>query len=211
MRCERTAYLRTALRLWYKKLPGAWLMEEEQRILNQILPTLFGYHLLQVGVISEADCLYTSRIPHRVVMDIDRQCRADSKESSSAISYIQGAPEAIPMASDTLDVLVLTHTLEFSQDPHQVLREVDRILIPEGHVVVLGFNPWGMWMPWRLMLGLRQRPPWCGRFIGLPRLRDWLQLLGFDVVHTHGYFFRPPFKHQRLMHRLRFLDRLDQR
>lgn len=191
---------RAGLRRWYGEPLGRRLFEIEQRKLDAILPNLFGYHLLQVGCMVDEDMLGASRISHRIVVDV-----ADG--SSVAVICLQGQPDRLPVASDSVDVVVLPHTLEYEADPHQALREVDRILIPEGHVVILGFNPWSFWGLRRLFRRRRYYTyPWCGRFRSLPRIKDWLSLLGFDIVMTSGYFFRPPLRHDTVMRRLAFIE-----
>ena len=207
--CDPPAISRGHMRDWFTRLPGRWFQAEERAQLRSILPTLFGYHLLQLGDFYSKECLSASRIPHSMVLD--PEVRETLPEGERLRSRIQGEAESLPVASDSLDVLVLPHTLEFSAEPHQVLREVDRVLIPEGHVVIFGFNPWSPWMLWRLLLGWRGKPPWCCRFISPLRMKDWLQLLGFDIVTCRRYFYRPPLNHRGLMRRLRFLDRLGKR
>ena len=115
------------------------------------------------------------------------------------------------MASTSLDIVVLPHVLEFSEQPHAVLREVERCLIPEGNLVLLGFNPWSLWMLPGVLLGWRGRVPWCGRFRSMTRIRDWLALLGFDVELGRTYFFRPPWQHGRILGRLGFMERVGRR
>jgi SAM-dependent methyltransferase len=119
-----------------------------------------------------------------------------------------GQPEALPILSDSLDAVVLPHTLDRSAAPHQVLREVDRCLIPEGHVLILGFDPWGIWGLVRMLAGWRGRAPWSLRFVGSGRLRGWLALLGFDVLLVRPVFYRPPLASSRLLARLDGLERL---
>jgi len=197
------------MRAWFTHLPGRWFQAEERAQLRQILPMLFGYHLLQLGDLYSKDCLTSSRIPHCVVVDEWLQDKLPAGERERR--GICGVPEWLSIGSDCIDTVVMPHTLEFSDDPHQVLREVDRVLIPEGHVVILGFNPWSLWMVWRLALGWRGKPPWCGRFVSQTRLKDWLRLLGFDIIESRQFFFRPPLSHKGAMRRLRFLDRIGQR
>ena len=122
-----------------------------------------------------------------------------------------GDPAALPVATDTLDVLLLPHVMEFVDQPHEVLREADRTLIPEGHLVIVGFNPWSLWGIGRLFLGWRSAAPWRGRFLSVFRLKDWLALLGFDTLAVRNYAFRPPFQHAGIMERLRFLEGAGQR
>ena len=183
---------------WYRLNLGRALLETEVTRLNGILSNLFGYHLVQVGQIGDADLLAGSRITHHMVLG------GDGESSGRVCLYARA--DALPLASDSTDVIVLPHTLEFEADPHQVLREVERVLIPEGHVVILGFNPWSLWGLWRLFLRRGAYPPWCGNFRGLTRIKDWLALLGFDTIEEHGYFFRPPLQNARIMQKLHFME-----
>jgi SAM-dependent methyltransferase len=212
-RCGPLAETQSHLRDWYAKYPGIWLQEQELALLEGLVTDLFGYHILQVGLYNERTCLNVSRIPHRMVMDVRfpdiDKCKHQGQATNT--DFFNGEPEYIPVASDSLDVLVLSHTLEFCSNPHEVLREADRILIPEGYVVILGFNPWGLWSIWRILFGWRKKAPWCGRFISMARLKDWLQLLGFDITESCRYFFRPPLSHPGIMARLKFLDNLGRR
>lgn len=210
-RCGSVIETKDQVREWYGKYPGVWLEQQEQSLLEEILSDLFGYHILQVGINSKVNCLKVSRIPHRMVMDVSftEDCKEQRQHADTV--FFNGNPEYIPIASDSLDVLVLSHTLEFCTNPHEVLREADRILIPEGYVIILGFNPWGLWMLWRLLLGWRKRAPWCGQFVSVARLKDWLQLLGFDIIQSYRYFFRPPLSHPGIMRRLQFVDGLGSR
>ena len=191
-------------RNWCANRPGQWLLETERHELEEILPNLFGYHLLQVGCLSGEDMLGCSRVLHRVVVDIDADEVTD-------VFGLYGRPDALPIDTDSVDVVLLPHTLEFENDPHQVLREVERVLVPEGHVVILGFNPWSIWGLWWNLRLRRGGPPWCGRFRGAIRIKDWLALLGFDTVVSQGYFFRPPFPHAGIMKRLGFMERMGRR
>ena len=214
-RCGSLAETQRQLRAWYAKYPGIWLQEQEQSLLEGALTDLFGYHILQIGLNNERNCLNVSRIPHRMVMDVEfphtgQRLGADQTNEQIA-DFVNAEPEYIPISADSLDVLVLSHTLEFCANPHQVLREADRILIPEGNVVILGFNPWGLWMLWRVLFGWRKKAPWCGRFVSVARLKDWLQLLGFDITESQRFFFRPPMSHPGIMARLQFMDSIGKR
>jgi SAM-dependent methyltransferase len=197
------------MRAWFAHTPGRWFQAEERFQLSAVLPNLFGYHLLQLGDLFSRECLTKTRIPHCMVLDTWPQDKDPSGERPR--NSICGIPEHLPVATDCLDMVFMPHTLEFTDDPHQILREVDRILIPEGHVVILGFNPWSPWMLWYLMLGRQGKPPLCGRLIGQGRLKDWLQLLGFDVINSRRFFFRPPLASKTILKRLRFLDRIGKR
>ncbi|MDH5445612.1 MAG: methyltransferase domain-containing protein, partial [Gammaproteobacteria bacterium] len=114
-------------------------------------------------------------------------------------------------ASDSVDVVVLNHALEFSHNPHQVLREVERVLVPEGHLVIMMFNPWSLWAVNRLLLRWKNTAPWCGKFISATRSKDWLALLGFEVGQSRGYFFRPALQQMTIMERIGWLEKMGQR
>lgn len=195
------------LSIWFDSFPGQAVLELEAEHLAELLPTLFGYHLLQIGychVLSKA--LKNSKISHRMVMNNDPGSRL-----LCDFSELVAAAEALPYREDSLDVVVLSHALEFSGSPHQILREVERCLIPEGHAVFVAFNPVGFSGLWHSLFAWKGRPPWNGRLISRTRLRDWLALLGFDVVETRCLFYRPPLRHLGLMRRLEFLEQLGRR
>ncbi len=194
---------RRRLRAWFQRHPGSLVLEAERRRLEAVLPDLFGFHLLQVEHLGGTDLVAASRVRTRVVMGVD------DPPLGLAYPYIRADAEAMPVATDNIDVVVLPHVLEFQGDPHQTLREVERVLVPEGHVVITGFNPWSLLGLRRLIPGRRRHEPWSGQFLAGPRVKDWLALLGFDVVYSGSCFYRPPFGNRRLMERLGGMERLD--
>lgn len=202
---------RRRLRAWYEGRLGRLLLECERRELDEVLANLFGYYLLQVGAVMDAYLLESSRIRHQLVVDSAwpaEPCRAWPGQ----IASLCGRPQQLPVQSDSVDVVLLPHTLEFAPSAHEVLREVERVLVAEGHVVILGFNPWSVWGMRRLLRGRRRRhAPWHGTFRGVYRIKDWLSLLGFDIVQVRPYFFRPPLQHETTMRRLEWLERLGRR
>lgn len=206
-RCQQGQRLWKALADWYATDLGRYLAGEEQSLLDQELVDLFGYHLLQLGFPGHGEILRSSRVRHHMRTALDPSS-AVLRQSDRQLCAV---PEQLPFLSDSLDVVVLSHILEFSQQPHAVLREVERTLIPEGHVMVIGFNPLSFWGLARLVRGGNGQPPWCGHFMTLTRLKDWLALLGFDVVRQRRYGYRPPWQRPRLMQRLAFLERLGRR
>ncbi len=189
------------LQAWYQTRLGITLAEQEQALLSATLTNLFGYQLLQVGRLTGDDWLSNSRVSQCNVMDFP------AKDQLMKTASFQGLPEFLPIQTACMDVIVLPHVLEFSQQPHAVLREVERVLIPEGHVAMLLFNPFSLWTPWRLSLGWRRKVPWCGRFMSTTRMKDWLALLGFEIVSIQNYFYRPPLQQTAIMQRLSLLDR----
>jgi len=198
-RCPGTsAQISFELEQWYATRLGRLLAEQEQQQLDAELVNLFGYHLLHLGNPVDEAMLRASRVRHRMRARLDPYS-GTRRHSDRALC---ASPVALPFMPDSLDVVVLSHILEFSTEPHTVLREVERTLIPEGHVVILGFNPLSLWGLARLFLGWKRHIPWCGHFLTPTRLKDWLALLGFDVVQQRRYCYRPPWQHLGPLRRL---------
>jgi SAM-dependent methyltransferase len=164
---------------------------------------LFGYHVVQVGNLKrDEDLLKTSPARNRVVMGVG---------SGGEGVDLQADPCHLPFSSDSVDGILLPHTLDFSRDPHQVLREVERILIPEGKVLLSGFNPWSIWGGVRLFRMRSSTPPWCGHFFSSRRVLDWLALLGFDLLALHFLNFRPPIRSPGIVQKLQFMEQIGER
>jgi SAM-dependent methyltransferase len=170
-----------------------------------MLGDLFGYYLLQVGW-SQAytEALAHCRIRHHLILE-------SRLPGLGAGRTLVGEERALPVASDCVDAVFLPHTLDFAPDPYQVLREAERVLIPEGRLVVLGFNPWGSWGWCRLLRRRAGRFPWNGRFLSPQRVSDWLNLMGFDLEWQEPLMFLPPLRRPGMLRRLETLEPLGRR
>ena len=133
---KKNLSVRKQLQDWFSGEHGALLLKEERKKLALRLYALFGYHILQVGYIGSTDFLDDSKISHKMI------ARLVPDEQAGQRSGFCCDCSNLPVASDSIDVVVLPHVLEFETNPHQVLRESERVLIGEGHVVILGFNPY---------------------------------------------------------------------
>ncbi len=157
-----------ALSAWWDTQDGGYLWGRENAWCETNLSQCFGYHAallgMHPGLLASLGGL---RIPHHFSLGPRR-------------GDVRGQFDALPLAAESVDLVVLHHVLEYALDPHLVLREVDRVLVPEGHVMLLTFNPWGPW-GWRGAITSGRTPPWYGRRLGRKRLHDWLGLLGYDV------------------------------
>jgi SAM-dependent methyltransferase len=193
---------RRQLREWFDTPLGCSLQAQEINRLREVLPTLFGTVAVQLGRLGRLDMLDTCVAPTRALLD-------PQPEADGAV--VCGMPEALPFDTKSIDIALLPHTLDFCADPHQVLREVNRVLAPEGHVAVLGFNPLSLWGVRRLFARPPRALPWNGHFLRLARLKDWLRLLDFDLTHGQMLFYRPPLMREGMMDRLFFLDRMGDR
>ncbi len=186
------ASLSTTLAQWFATDLGNYLLAREQAYFDQAVADIFGFHAMQVGL-PECPFLAQSRIASRWTLDYDPP--AD----------VIADPHGLPFAENTLDLIVLPHALEFTDDPHLMLREAYRVIRPEGQIVISGFNPFSLYGAKRYF-GRAQTPPWNGNFIALYRLKDWLTLLGFDVVGGRLDAYAPPFASQKWLHRFGFLE-----
>ncbi|RIK96058.1 MAG: SAM-dependent methyltransferase [Burkholderiales bacterium] len=193
----------SAWRNWLASPPGRYVLAWQQAHFDAAVSDLFGFHALQLGE-AGVDALRDNRMPHRV-----RACRpADLAEGVTPDLLIEHFEE-LPIATESLDLVVLPHVLEFAADPHQVLREVDRVLRPEGRVIVSGFNPvslWGMRQWWTRAIAADAFVPRDGQFIALPRLRDWFKLLSFEFDRGRYGCYRPPCRTQKWLDRTRFME-----
>ena len=186
--CKPTAQ---SLNEWFATPQGEYVLTREQRYFDHTVNDIFGYNAFQLGL-PEQDFLRNSRIPLRF-----------SGAERQADVRLCGAE--LPFACNSLDLLLMPHVLEFTQHPHPILREVERVLMPEGSLVISGFNPHSLWGIYRA-LGRRHGYPWCGHFIALSRLKDWLALLGFEVVGGRFATYAPPFQQKSLLERSAFME-----
>ncbi|WP_240660539.1 class I SAM-dependent methyltransferase [Inhella crocodyli] len=183
------------LEAWLDSPAGRYLLAWEQAQLDAAVADVFGFHALQLGW-APLQGLRANRMPQRWL----------------ALPHGHGAAQLVcdfddlPFESNSLDLLVLPHTLESAADPHHRLREAYRVLRPEGRLMVLGLNPASLW-------GLRQRLggrflPQSGEFIAYWRLRDWLKLLGLELAEARFGCWRPPLQREAWLARWQAMDRL---
>jgi len=198
----------TALHEWFRTPPGQSVLAWERAQFDALLADVFGYHALQLGL-PDIDALAANRMPHRWLARV-----ALSRDDPAASAALVTDSGALPFAEASLDLVVLPHTLEFSADPHASLREVRRVLVPEGRVAITGFNPLSLW-GWRQQrarwLGGRPYLPEMGEFIGPGRLRDWLRLLEFEVESLGFGCYQPAVFGAGALARFGWLERLGRR
>ncbi len=183
---DRSLSLWTRLVEWFQGPLGHSVLQAERAQLGPVLSGLFGFHIVQIGALGAADLFAGSRIAHRIVLNIDPQLPI------AMLGHPLCAAGALPLQTRSIDVIVLPHVLEFQADGMEVLRETERVLAGEGHVVILGFNPWSLWGLWRLCSAWGKRVPWCGRFLAMGRLQARLRDLGFDIVQSRRFNVRAP-------------------
>jgi SAM-dependent methyltransferase len=182
-----------ALDAWYRSPLGHQVAAAEARCLETLLEDAFGYFLLQVGGREPFDAaLDVCRIRHQLLLHTTATGLAIPRAGNAL--PLRAELTRLPFASDSLDAVVLPHSLDFSRHPHLVLREVERVLIAEGRVFLFGFNPLSPWGLWRVWPRRRGRVPWCGSRLTLFRVCDWLKLMGFHLEVRRMLVFRPPWR-----------------
>ena len=190
----------TDLQSWFETPLGVYLLAAEQAYFDHEVADVFGFNALQLGL-CRFDFLRANRMP--------LHCRIGGSEKANEASggvRLQADFCALPVLSNSADLVVLPHVLEFSDNPHQVLREVSRILMPEGHVIVSAFNPWSLWGARQVIDRGRAEVPWNGQFINLSRLKDWMALLGIEIAAGRMCCYIPPVASQQWLSRLSFLE-----
>lgn len=189
-------------RVWLETTLGQYVLAREQAMFDAVVSDIFGFNALQLGLL-QLDALKSSRIPH--VMHVgnregDALCESDY----------------LPFAESCIDLICLPHVLEFSRNPHQTLREAERILVPEGHLILTGFNPISAW-------GIKQtltketncaeggNYPWQGHFFTLSRIKDWLALLGLEFVSGSMHAYEPPINDEKWLKRFACMDKMGEK
>jgi SAM-dependent methyltransferase len=174
------------LQAWLRSPLGRRVYALECKLASEALAQVFGWQLLQIGQWGDDDGLLAEARTQRKSVLAWHGARPNGRTTA-----ICSRTDCLAIASDSVDAVLLPHTLEYEPEPHEILREVGRILSGEGHLIVFGFRPFSSW-------GLRHLfakdgfPPGTERLIGEGRLRDWLKLLGFELLDARRYLFTLP-------------------
>ena len=170
------------------------MLDWELAQFDSAVDDVFGFRAVQIGL-PEVDFLRQNRIPYRFTLAL---------EPGAALA---ADPLQLPLASQSVDLVVLPHVLEGHPNPHDVLREVERVLMPEGQVVISGFNTASLWRVRQLFASRHNGAPWDAKFIGLLRLREWLRVLGFELNGGKFGCYAPPFRNEVWLKRFRFMEK----
>jgi SAM-dependent methyltransferase len=200
----------------------------EQEQLDRVVSNVFGYHALQLGL-PQLDALRENRMPCRGLV-------LDAASAVSAPYIVPGAPQAaaassiftgpqplhapanrstvwcdhldLPFEAQSVDLIVMPHTLEFTSDPHRLLREAERVLMPEGQLVIVGFNSLSLWGARQSVAKLTGHPflPARQDLIAFTRLKDWIKLLGFELERGRFGCYRPPLATEPWLGRYGFME-----
>lgn len=178
---------------WFDTTLGKYLLSHEQTLYDVAVGDVFGFYAVQVGL-PQLDCLKNSRIPNILY-------------AGNNSGHLHCESTFLPFAENSIDLLCLPHALGFSENPHQSLREASRVLMPEGYLILTGFNPISAWGVRRLF-SRKQTYPWYGQFFSLSRIKDWLALLDLEFVEAQFFGYELPINNQKWLKRLSFLDKI---
>ena len=188
----------TELESWYARENGVYLLHNVRQALEKVLDTSFGYHLLQLGLTSGQPLFEASPINHRIYA---------STRAGEGITLVSDHRE-LPLESDSVDAVIAHHSLEFTDNPHQVLREIQRVLTPQGQLLLIGFNPYSIYGLNTRLRGLSRHSMWHQHHpVSERRLSDWLHLLGCEVQDCTRLYGLPLFGGGRMR---KMLMRCDQ-
>jgi len=210
---------------WAASPAGKYVLDWESEQLDRVVSNIFGYHALQLGM-PQLDALHENRMP----------CRGLVLDAASAASAPYTVPPAVPPAradgvppalhapagrsalwcdlldlpfeAQSVDLIVMPHTLEFTSDPHRLLREAERVLVPEGQLLIVGFNSLSLWGARQSVCKLTGKPflPARQDLIAFTRLKDWIKLLGFELERGRFGCYRPPLATDKWLGRYGFME-----
>lgn len=171
------------LKKWFEHSLGQRLLQDQKVVLDDLLPEVYGYHLMELSVLEKTALSDACSITHHFSLT--------PYESEAA--QARAAFEQLPIDEESIDAAVLHHVLEYSTKPHQLLRETARTVIPNGYIVIVGFNPFSL-LQIKKILGryLLHKSHWRYHFLLRSRIVDWLRVLDFEVVYKKNAGFDLP-------------------
>lgn len=183
---------------WYSTAEGVYVLNELRTLVTEMTEEVFGYYALELGLMVEhCNLLSDSRISTHIKL---------STNPHALIADSITKAEALPIGFNEVDLVIGCHILDYAHSPHHVLREIERVLVPEGHCVLIGFNPWslrGLGQTWNYLRRLPDRPAMYTK----RRIRDWFGVLGFEILEAHTLGFRPALGNNSLFKHLGWVDR----
>jgi SAM-dependent methyltransferase len=178
---------------WLATPQGRYILDWEQDRFDQLVADIFGFNAVQIGL-PQCACLRANRMPLRLTLD------------SLGAAGVRADCHHLPFAGNSVDLIVLPHILEFAANPHQVLREVERVLVPEGQVLIAGFNPLSLWGIKRRFARRVAPFPWQGQYLSVRRLKDWLSLLSFETQAGCFGRYAPAVTQEKWLRRWAFME-----
>lgn len=183
---------------WLNQFLGHSLLAAEQQFLPTLLKERYGKHTLLIGSPSQEALLNASEMPFHLLL-------SPLHLRHKTVISIESTFYELPIASGSIDLVLLPHTLEHVDNPRKLLAESCRIVKPEGHIIIFGFNPYSLWGIKKILMR-SQHMPWAGNFIASKVVKNWLTLDDFELCTQHKILFRPATNHPKLYERMKFFE-----
>lgn len=173
------------LECWFQSTLGRSLLASQRQIIANIIPNFFGFMQIELGVSHRVPMGNSSNIGNKYLV-------IPEWVGDLPTNVLVSETDELSLDTDSVDLLILHHTLDYATDPHQTLREAARVLKSTGHLVLIGFNPTSVW-GFRRLFNRAKKAPWNNRFISGKRVEDWLNLLHFEVGELAYHYYGLPF------------------
>lgn len=191
---------------WTHTYYGNELYTSEMQQLSQYFTKVFGLKILQIGCPNINYLPSNCKINHQIVISSNA---LDHLPLNDERSLLYCNDNTLPLATNSVDAVVIAHGLEFDNNPHQLLREVDRVLLPDGHLFILCFNPWSLWGARSKITNSQKGDfPWSGKWFSYYRVSDWLSLLDYEIEHKSHVYFKPCIDSQKILNFMRFSEQI---
>lgn len=187
---------------WLDGSPGRQLAAVEARELPRLIPARYFPVAVQLG----------SAIPGVLErLNCGRRVTVVAPNGKPGAGVVASDFRALPFGQRSIDLALLPHTLDLVEDPHALLRELTQAMVPDGHIVIIGFQPFSLWgvRKWVRIPG--ETIPWSGHFFSTARIQDWLSLMGFRIRAGRMLMYRPPLTRPGLFERLSFMEKAGDR
>ena len=186
---------------WLSHFLGGELLLAENKLLLNLTEHCYGKHTVLVGVPKQNSLLEKGQIPDRILV-------TPFVLHDKNIRYVEGDWNELPISTGSVDLVVLPHSLEYVDNPRQVLAEACRIVKPEGSIVIFGFNPhslWGLQGSWN-KINSRDAYSGKGNFLSTSTVKQWLALADFELLKQRSLLFRPPIDQPKIFQKLKFME-----
>ncbi len=182
---------------WYLSRTGQYLFKELEEKINPLLATTFGYYSLQIGCPGLAAQLQQCcRVKYQFTLG-----------ETVSQTQVHANPSMLPIASDSVDLVILMHHLSNTSEPHAMLREAFRIMIPEAKLIIIDFNPISLWGLRHFFQSWLEHVPFKGHFYTAKRIDDWMRLLGFEQCRQFRVGYMPPIQKPSITRHLSWLEK----
>lgn len=200
---------------WYATAVGAWADRRETEAIFRLLALKSGERLLDVGAGTGRIALAAARRgavvvgvdPSRAMLGVARRRLADR-----SVALLRADATRLPFADGSFEAAVAVTLLCFAADPAAVLREIARVLRPDGRLVLGELNRWSLWALVRRAEGLIRPTTYrAAHFRGIHDLRHLLLAAGLVPMGWEGLLHLPPVNHAGFLRALDPVERVGQR